>query len=193
MKMYHSIVLVLSFVLSPSFHSTIIDVGSKIDTYNGVDVYYNGNDYTHVTGRHVTNDGYNLGLKFQCVEFVKRYYFYVFDHKMPNAFGHAKDFFDKDLPDKSYNKKRGLTQFRNVREYKPAVDDILVYDKSPGNPFGHVAIISYVGDQEIEIVQQNMGLNSRIKIPLVNFQQYWTIADHNILGWLRKEYISKEK
>lgn len=185
--MYHSIVVVLTIVFCNSSHSIHIDVGTKIDNLNGVDVYFNGKDYTHVTGRNVTNDGYNLGLKFQCVEFVKRYYYQVFNHKMPNAFGHAKDFFDKTLPDKSYNKKRGLMQYRNVREYKPAVHDILVYDRYPGNPFGHVAIISYVGEDEIEIVQQNIGLNSRLKIPLVNFYQYWTIADYNILGWLRKE------
>lgn len=95
---------------------------------------------------------------------------------MPNAFGHAKDFFDKELPDKSFNQKRGLMQYRNVREYKPQINDILVYDKYPGNSFGHVAIISHIDDNQIEIVQQNMGLNSRIKIPLVNFYQYWTIG-----------------
>jgi hypothetical protein len=78
-------------------------------------------------------------------------------------------------------------QYRNIREYKPQVNDLLVYDGYPGNNFGHVAIISNVTDKEIELVQQNMGYKSRLKIPLVNFYQYWTIADYNILGWLRKE------
>ena len=187
MNKLHIIIFAFSFVFCNSFHLNTIEVGTKIDTYNGVDVYFNGKDFTNVTGRNVTEDGYNLGLKFQCVEFVKRYYYKVFNHKMPNAFGHAKDFFDKELPDKSFNQKRGLMQYRNVREYKPQINDILVYDKYPGNNFGHVAIISHIDDNQIEIVQQNMGLNSRIKIPLVNFYQYWTIADYHILGWLRKE------
>ncbi|MFZ1561011.1 MAG: CHAP domain-containing protein [Saprospiraceae bacterium] len=187
MNKLHIIIFAFSFVICNSFHLHTIEVGTKIDTYNGVDVYFNGKDFTNVTGRNVTEDGYNLGLKFQCVEFVKRYYYKVFNHKMPNAFGHAKDFFDKELPDKSFNQKRGLMQYRNVREYKPQINDILVYDKYPGNSFGHVAIISHIDDNQIEIVQQNMGLNSRIKIPLVNFYQYWTIADYHILGWLRKE------
>lgn len=164
-----------------------MEVGSKIDSFNNVPIYYNGENFTNVIGRSMTDDGYNLGLKFQCVEFVKRYYYKVHGHKMPNAFGHAKDFFDKSLGDRAFNKSRGLMQYRNVREYKPEVGDILVYDAYPGNKFGHVAIVSKVLKEEIELVQQNSGKKSRIKIPLVNFYQYWTVADYNILGWLRKE------
>ncbi|MFN8337869.1 MAG: CHAP domain-containing protein [Saprospiraceae bacterium] len=33
-------------------------------------------------------------------------------------------------------------QYRNVREYRPEVNDILIYDAHEGNRFGHVAIIS---------------------------------------------------
>lgn len=180
------IILISSLFIFGSFDTTN-SIGHKIDAFNGVPIYYNGPDFTHVAGRNTTADGYNLGLKYQCVEFVKRYYYQIYDHKMPNAFGHAKDFFDKTLPDKAFNKKRGLMQYRNVREYKPQVNDLLVYDGYPGNNFGHVAIISKVSDSEIELVQQNMGYKTRLKIPLVNFYQYWTIADYNILGWLRKE------
>lgn len=183
MKLY---IFIFTILLISGFDTTN-SIGHKIDSFSGVDVFYNGPDFTHVSGRNVTPDGYNLGLKFQCVEFAKRYYYQVFDHKMPNAFGHAKDFFDKSLPDKAFNKKRGLMQYRNVREYKPQVHDLLVYDGYPGNNFGHVAIISKVSENEIELIQQNMGYKSRLKIPLVNFYQYWTIADYNILGWLRKE------
>ena len=170
-----------------SWDNKDIEVGEKIDSFNNVSVFYNGKSYTNVLGRHVTEDGYNLGLKYQCVEFVKRYYFKVHGHKMPNSYGHAKDFFDQSLGDRAFNHHRGLMQYRNVREYKPQVEDLLIYDAYPGNPFGHVAIVSKVWDDEIEIIQQNIGTSSRIKIPLVNFYQYWTVADYNILGWVRKE------
>ncbi len=50
------------------------DIGSIIDEFNGVAVYYNHN-VGNVSGRNLAPDGYNLGLKYQCVEFVKRYYF----------------------------------------------------------------------------------------------------------------------
>ena len=48
--------------------------GSKLDSLNGVYVYFNGS-MRNVSGRNTTPDGYNLGLKYQCVEFVKRYYY----------------------------------------------------------------------------------------------------------------------
>ncbi len=50
------------------------EVGQKIDSLNGVIVYYNGG-VDNVVQRN-TSDGYNLGLRYQCVEFVKRYFEY---------------------------------------------------------------------------------------------------------------------
>jgi hypothetical protein len=162
------------------------EIGKVIDSYKGVSIYYNGNNFSRVEGRNIGPDGYNFGLKYQCVEFVKRFYYQAKNHKMPNTYGHAKDLFDKSLPDSAFNSKRGLTQFRNVREYKPQVDDLLIYDGYPGNKFGHVAIISKVGDDYVELVQQNMGKESRKRINLVYFEPYWTVADYHVLGWLRK-------
>src|SRR5690606_23830292 len=69
-------------------------VGKPVDSLNGVVVYYNG-AVGHVLERNVAADGYNIGLKYQCVEFVKRYYYEHLQHKMPDSYGHAKDFFDQ--------------------------------------------------------------------------------------------------
>ncbi len=183
----NKILSIFLFLIFISFTSKDTEIGTQIDTFQEIAVYYNGSNFKNVLGRSIADDGYNLGLKYQCVEFVKRYYYHVFEHKMANSFGHAKDFFDKSLSDRDYNKQRGLMQYRNVREYKPEIGDLIVFEKSFGNPFGHVAIISSVSDGEIEIVQQNMGLDSRRKIPLVQFYNYWTVADELVLGWLRKE------
>jgi hypothetical protein len=170
-----------------SFTSFNPEIGEVIDEFNGVKIYFNGDKFTNVRGRNLTIDGYNLGLKFQCVEFGKRYYYKTFNHKMPNSYGHAKDFFDKSLGDSGFNAARGLMQYRNVRTFKPQVNDMIIYDAYPGNPFGHIAIVSKIGNDYIEIVQQNIGKTTRKKISLVNFMDYWTIADYHILGWLRKE------
>ncbi|MBK8698151.1 MAG: CHAP domain-containing protein [Saprospiraceae bacterium] len=78
-------------------------------------------------------------------------------------------------------------QYRNVREYVPKAGDLLVYDSYPGNPYGHVAIIAHVGAEHVEIVQQNIGTLTREKLKLVKFMDYYTIADYDVLGWLRKE------
>lgn len=159
-------------------------IGTEIDNLHGVPVYYNGS-MANVHGRHVTSTGYNLGLKWQCVEFVKRYYYYMYGHEFPSSYGNAKDFFDKSLYDNSFNIKRGLQQYRNVRYVRPEIGDIIVYDGTTRNPYGHVAIVGDIYQDTIEIVQQNVRLESRIKLPLKEYEGIYTIADYDILGWLR--------
>lgn len=177
--------LAFAFVLLTSFSTTSNPkIGDIIDRLNGVPVYYNGS-LLHVGGRNVSPDGYNLGLKWQCVEFVKRYYYEKYGHKMPNSYGHAKDFFNKNLPDISYNKTRGLQQFKNVRNERPQANDILIYDAYQGNPYGHIGIIAEVGPDYVIMVQQNVGKKSRQKLNLVEYNGIYTVADFDVLGWLR--------
>lgn len=87
-------------------------IGQQIDSFNGVAVLFNGK-VSNVSSRNTTADGYNLGLKYQCVEFVKRYYYQQLNHKMPDSYGHAKDFFNKSLSDGQKNRQRNLTQYTN--------------------------------------------------------------------------------
>lgn len=174
--------VILVFIFTSSYTPR---VGEVIDSFNGVSVFYNGRDFSNVHGRNITSDGYNLGLKYQCVEYVKRYYLKVFNHRMPNTSGNAKDLFDNALKDVAFNEKRGLMQYRNVRHEEPRVNDILVYGARPGNPFGHVAIITRVTENEIEFIQQNYGLKSRQTLKLSVFQGIYNIVDYDILGWLR--------
>ncbi|OCG56742.1 MULTISPECIES: CHAP domain-containing protein [unclassified Gilliamella] len=159
-------------------------IGNVIDEFNGVNVYYNGS-INNVSGRNIAKDGYNLGLKYQCVEFIKRYYYQRFNHKMPNSYGHAKDFFDPTIADGKINRQRNLLQFHNGSPTKPQVDDIMVLNWTS---YGHVAIISKVTDNEIEIVQQNAGptASSRATFPLIFKDGIWTIEAVGVLGYLRK-------
>lgn len=184
-------ILILSFVGIWGFNkrnfNTKLNVGQQIDSLNGVVVYYNGS-VGNVIGRNTTTTGYNLGLKYQCVEFVKRYYYEYLKHEMPDSYGHAKDFFNKTLADGKYNKQRNLTQYTNPSQTKPKVDDLLIFDGTTFNKYGHVAIVSKVVDDEIEIIQQNPGPNgkSRVTFKLKNKNGEWTIKNDRILGWLRK-------
>jgi hypothetical protein len=131
-----SIVIIQTTNLTPNFHSSIpnIEEGKAIDSLNGIPVYYNG-AINHITERNLTANGYNLGLKWQCVEFVKRYYYYHLNHIMPDTKGNAKDFFNNSLPDASYNEQRALVQYSNGSLKKPAVDDIIVFDSKLGNKY----------------------------------------------------------
>jgi surface antigen len=164
-----------------------LSVGDPVDSLHGVVVYYNGS-VGNVSERNVSKDGYNLGLKYQCVEFVKRYYYERLNHKMPDSYGHAKDFFDHALADGEINKRRNLVQFTNPSKSKPEPDDLLVYAESKHNSYGHVAIIARVEGHEIEIIQQNPGAfnSSRARFQLINKNGTWKIANDRILGWLRK-------
>lgn len=167
--------------------NTDFSVGQQIDSLNGVYVYYNGS-VDNVISRNTATDGYNLGLKYQCVEFVKRYYYEHLKHKMPDSYGHAKDFFDHTLKDGQKNKKRDLTQYTNPSNTKPKVDDLLIFDGTKFNKYGHVAIISNVTENEIEIIQQNPGPygKSRETFSLDNKAGKFKIIHKQILGWLRK-------
>lgn len=160
-------------------------VGDTLDVFNDVYVFYN-KSMKNVTGRNLTKDGYNLGLKWQCVEFVKRYYYDHLNHKMPNSYGHAKDFFNPALKDNTKNKDRDLVQFTNGSQLKPEVNDLIIFDATIFNRFGHVAIISKVNKNSIEVVQQNVGKESRESFKLHYKDGKWTIGSKKVLGWLRK-------
>lgn len=162
------------------------NIGDTLDVFNNVYVIYN-KSMNNTSGRHLTKDGYNLGLKWQCVEFVKRYYYEHLNHKMPNSYGHAKDFFNAQVLDGNLNTDRNLLQFTNGSTSLPKVNDLLIFSGNVFNPYGHVAIISEVGEDYIEIVQQNVGKTSRDKLDLEHIEAKWTIDESNVLGWLRKQ------
>jgi len=159
---------------------TQVDRGDVIDEFNGVSVYYNG-IFSGTSGRNVSPDGYNIGLKYQCVEFVKRYYFYKYDHRMPNPWGHARDFYNSDLSDGELNSERGLYQHDNGGRSIPRAGDIMVFSPTVFNSYGHVAIVSSVSSNSVEIIQQNTPFSgSRQKIDFSNNR----VQSSRVLGWL---------
>lgn len=164
-------------------------VGEQIDSLNGVSIYFNGG-VNNVVGRNLSADGYNLGLSYQCVEFVKRYYYERFKHRMPDSYGHARDFFDRELGDGEINARRGLLQFVNgTRMSPPQPDDIVVFRPSLSNPYGHVAVVARVTPDSIEIAQQNAGPFSRSR-EVYTLSRHngsgWTIEHSRVQGWLRR-------
>jgi len=162
------------------------EVGQVLDSLNGVKIYYNGG-VGHTGSRNVSIDGYNIGLTYQCVEFVKRYYYEYYHHKMPDSYGNAKDFFDNTVKDGSISQKRDLIQFTNPSKTKPKIGDLVIFDGTVGNPYGHVAIISNVTYKSIEIIQQNPGpfASSRISLNLDLTNTDYKIQESKLLGWLR--------
>ena len=161
-------------------------IGERLDSLNHVVVYYNGG-MGNVSGRNTAPDGYNIGLRYQCVEFVKRYYYEYYNHKMPYAYGNAIDFFNKTLKDGELNADRDLIQYTNPSKSKPQVGDLIIMDATWTNEYGHVVIVSGVTDDEIEIIQQNAGNpdHPRDVYDLELNDGLWEIDNSRILGWLR--------
>ncbi len=164
------------------------EVGDTVDSFNGVPVYYNG-AVSHTGKRHLSDSGYNYGLSYQCVEFVKRYYYDHLNHNMPNTYGNAKDFFNTSLKDGQLNKDRNLIQYKNGSKTSPKVNDLLVFGAVTFNKYGHVAIVCKADSTEIEMIQQNPGPTapSRVTYKVEKKNGKWFIDRSDLLGWLRKQ------
>lgn len=157
--------------------------GSVLDSYRGIPIYENGPSVTVSHGKHYAIDGYYYGQKWQCVEYIKRFYHDAMDHSMPNVWGHAKDFFDPTVPHGEINPQRGLRQYVNGANEPPQVDDLLVFRTGS---LGHVAIVSEVSDTEIEVIQQNVRGHPRSRHPLTSENGQYTVgSSKQPAGWLR--------
>lgn len=167
---------------SPFDSARSLQPGEPIDSLHGVVAYHNGG-MNSVHGRLVV-DGYNVGLRYQCVEYVKRNFLERHGHRMPNSYGHAKDFFQHGLTDGAMNADRGLLQFSNPSKERPQVGDLLVLDAWAGNSFGHVAIVSDVSGGEVEVIQQNCA-TAREAHDLDLIDGRWRVGSKRVLGWLR--------
>ena len=160
-------------------------IGEMVDEYHGVAVYHNGDQLDRSQGQYYSPDGYYYGQKWQCVEFAKRYYFQALHHRMPDVFGHARDFWDARVPAGQLNYRRGLLQYRNGGDVPPQVDDLLVFTYGD---YGHVAVISKVGKDEIEVVQQNVAGHPRQQLAYSQRSGCYYVGDgQQPAGWLRLE------
>ncbi|MDR3585731.1 MAG: CHAP domain-containing protein [Desulfosporosinus sp.] len=157
--------------------------GKIIDNYKSVPVYYNGPDCTKDKEESFSLDGYYCGLKWQCVEFVKRFYYVAKHHRMPDGFGNAKDFFDPFLSQGGLNQQRGLKQYINGGNEKPEPDDILVFTDPP---YGHVAIVTKVTTNTLEVIQQNVKSSRQVFTLSVINHHFFVGTSWKPVGWLRK-------
>ncbi|WP_291255866.1 CHAP domain-containing protein [Fusobacterium sp.] len=161
------------------------EVGKVIDNYNGVNIYFNNIPFTS-KGDSFGADGYYYGKKYQGVEFVKRYYDHQFQHRFSTDIEKGKDFYDFNIKDGEINGGLELIQYSNPSVYSVKEGDILVFKPSLLKPNGGVAIVSKVGNNELELVQQNCWKKSRDIISLENRENKWYITDESVIGRLSK-------
>ena len=157
--------------------------GTVIESLDGVPVYDNGPIFSASHGKSLASDGTYFGQKWQCVEFVERYLYEVKGHVMPDGMGNAISFFDNETPQGALNERRGMLQYRQAGSEPPRKGDLIVFSGAAG--FGHVAIVSAVGADFVEIVQQNASpARTRLPMRIVN-GGYVVERDGETLGWLR--------
>ncbi|WP_348982286.1 CHAP domain-containing protein [Desulfosporosinus sp. FKB] len=139
--------------------------------------------YTVSHGENFSPDGYYYGLKWQCVEFVKRFYYDVKHVKMPDGFGNAKDFYNPSVSQGCLNEQRGLIQYRNGGNMGPKPDDILVFTNGL---YGHVAIVTKVTGNSIEIIQQNEKVTRQALKLVIRNHHFFVGSSVKPNVWLRK-------
>ena len=158
-------------------------VGRVLDSYRDVPVYDNGLLFFRSHGKNYAPDGYYYGQKWQCVEFIKRFYHDAKHHKMPDVMGHAKSFFDEAVLDGGLNSRRGLIQYRNGSAERPRPDDLLVFADTK---YGHVGIVTDAQESTIEIIQQNILGHTRQRLSLtLSNGHYFVTTPRTPAGWLR--------
>ncbi len=158
-------------------------VGRSLDSYRNIEVFDNGLLYFRAYGRHYSSNGYYYGQKWQCVEFIKRFYFDAFGHRLPDVMGHAKDFFDPVLSHGGYNARRDMVQFLNGGDEPPAPDDLLVFRDTE---YGHVAIVVSIDADRVQVIQQNIIGLPRQTFTLQRMNgAYLITSPRSPAGWLR--------
>ena len=165
--------------------SSEIKCGDSIGSHNGITAYYNDGFNSCGSGRHMSRDGYSYGFKWQCIEYVRRYYKDYLNHKMPNRYGNASDYFINTLAHGSLNTERDLIQYKNGYTEKPKEGDILVF-QNIAPPYGHVRLVTKVNGSVINVIEQNTGTSCYSTLSLSQSGQNWTISD-DCTGFLRKQ------
>lgn len=179
-------VLVMLIIFSVYSISYADSFGTNLGNYNGVISYSNG------SGGYVSNlynyvNGTNTGMKWQCVEYVNRYYLIQKSLDIRIAGQNAVDYY----PNAS---ARGLISYQNQGNTSPEIGDVLCF--SGGNPnYGHVAIIREIGSNYLKVIQQNVSqtsndanynINMTVSGGQYNVSGSTIGSGYSCQGWLRK-------
>lgn len=155
--------------------------GSYLGQFNRVASYSNGSTgYVSNLSNYVGS--VYTGMKWQCVEYVRRYYLSVFNTDLASRYtGNANTWYSNAAA-------MGLEQYPNGGTTPPQVGDILGSTGPSLN--GHVAIIKRITGNKVFTAQQNFANDSTdLDKPLtltVSNGTYTVSGYSGIQGWLRK-------
>lgn len=155
-------------------------------------VAYSNGDSTFVSSETNSLFGINLGLKWQSIEYARRY----------TILRKGATFSDVDTASELWtnitnvervldNKQYSLKQYPNGSPTAPAVGSYLVYPIQNNLPFGHVAVVVGVTNRAIQVAEQNFNFNYWTEyyareIPLSFREGLFHVEDsYQIYGWLQ--------
>ncbi len=150
--------------------------GCVLTTLDGVNVYFNSWDPSADEG------AYLYGYKWQCVELIQRYYGVKYNYPGIWAPYYAYQTFD------SWGHPATMTAYPNGSSTIPQKGDVLVFDKTWDDPYGHVALVRSVSKGRIDFVQQNMYQIGEDTLPIDSHNRI-TVTPGGLYGpvrgWLR--------
>jgi surface antigen len=128
-------------------------------TVNSIQVYSNGYNYDYHEKDRSDTYGIDLGSKWQCVEWIRRFYYLAYGKRIGINTTYAKEFYLKCL-------NWGMKAYPNGSSDNIRTGDIIVFAATPKNEAGHVSLVTKVTPGYIEVAQQNVygfaHLNYRI-------------------------------
>lgn len=143
-----------------------------------IPIYKNTPYFDHKRIDHKDERGIYYGLKWQCIELVRRCYIHMYGVTFIHVM-HACDIFElKHGSDIETGRKVPFTRVKNNGTSYPEKGDIIVWNQCDEFPVtGHTAIVMRVNKKTIKIAEQNG--------PTLNGTRLINIHDKNILGWIR--------
>jgi hypothetical protein len=140
--------LILIVAISFNYTDAVADpYGTPLGAFNGIV------NFSNKGGSKIKDF---LGWEYECVEYINRYYYEIYDYPSWKGHGDAKDYF-RGLP----KKYKDITAYENRGPTAPERGDIMVWGASPANKNkGHVAIVKDVQDTSVTVIQQNLRQNS---------------------------------
>jgi len=165
--------------------------GTNLGIFNNTTVYSNGSTGTVCSGSNCRSmfNGQDVGLKWQCVEFVNRYYLTNYGINPRNLAGgaHANGFWAE-----SYAARLGMTRYANGGTVAPQTGDMIL---SLGGTFGHIAIVRSISGNQVRVAQQNWYQNSTdvdhtLSLSISNGRYtvgpFGSSSSYPIVGWMRR-------
>ena len=169
--------------VSGQIEASGLSFGTHVGEYNGV-IAYSNYENSYVSGKYNYVDVYNTGMKWQCVEYVNRYYYVSYGQKIRIAGTNADEYYGAASD-------RGLVAYPNSGTTSPQPGDILC---SSGGTHGHVAIVREVTADSVHVIHQNWANTATDNNKTISMSVsggHYTVSgfssNYSVQGWIRKQ------